>query len=56
MPRLKVGQRVKYRLLRGTVLSAYLPIIRNCYQVRFDNGILAIGSTHQLKPVRRVTR
>ena len=54
MAKLKVGQRIKYRNLRGTILSAYIPALhKDTYQIRFDNGIMAIGTGQQLKPVMR---
>lgn len=51
---LKVGQRVKYRSLRGTVLSiSILPLKVKSYEVKLDNGVFASGTDKQLSPVYR---
>ena len=53
----KVGQRVKMRGLRGTVLTLvtratgeHKPV---GYTVRMDNGAHVQGSKHQFEPVKR---
>lgn len=56
----KVGQRIKYRGLRGTVLSVAIPSRFDMkggiphYQVKLDNGAHATGTKHQLEAVRKV--
>ena len=50
---LKAGQRIKWRGLRGTILTIYLPVKRAQYQAIMDNGAFIVGTTHQLKPVMK---
>ena len=50
---LKLGQRIKWRGLRGTVLTVYMPVRRGQYQAIMDNGAFIMGTKHQLKPVMR---
>ena len=52
--RLKAGQRIKWRGLRGTILTIYLPMLkRGHYQAIMDNGAFIMGTKYQLKPVMR---
>lgn len=54
MKLLKVGQRIKYRSLRGTVLRiSLLPLKSKEYEVQLDNGAMCVGSIKQFKPVKR---
>jgi hypothetical protein len=53
-PVFKVGQRIKTRALRGTVLTiCRLTNGEPQFTVKLDNGINAKGTRHQFKPVRR---
>lgn len=53
-PVFKVGQRIKTRSLRGTVLSIYRLVTGEPeFSVRLDNGINAKGTKHQFAPVRK---
>ena len=53
-PAFKVGQRIKTRSLRGTVLSIYRLVTGEPeYAVRLDNGINAKGTKYQFEAVRK---
>lgn len=53
MKKLTVGRRVKYNALRGTVLTACLPVWSKTpeYTVVMDNGARVNGTDKQFKPV-----
>lgn len=52
--KLKVGQRIKYRSMRGTVLSIhFLPLKRRSYEVKLDNGAFCLGTQKQFQPVKK---
>lgn len=56
MKALKVGQRVKVRALRGTVLSiSTLVFAPKCkeYTVQLDQGAMVKGTSHQVTAVRK---
>lgn len=49
----KVGQRIKYRSLRGTVLRiSMLSIREKGYVVQLDNGAFCSGTNKQFKAVK----